>query len=362
MGRNKALKVPEPRKLPSGMWRIQLRIEGVSKSFTAKTKKECEAQAIAYKAKYKNGEIKINHSANMTLEQAITTYIESREEVNKSPSTIRGYKTIQRTRFKEYMKTPVRSIDEKKWQEIINQEAEKCSPKTLKSAWSLVHASLKRCKFPLPEVELPEVIPATRPYLTSSQAKAFVKLVDGQSFAVPALLALHGLRRSEIMGLWWSNVDLQSGLIYVHGSTVRAADNSFVDKDTNKNTTSRRTVPIMIPELKKALSLVPEEKRIGKVVTGSFDRMWEKINKLCRENGLPEVGFHGLRHSFASIGYSLGVPELEMQKLGGWSDTKTMHKIYTHIFEDDMLKSQNAIAAFFGAKNDQFAHDIAHGL
>ena len=134
----------------------------------------------------------------------------------------------------------------------------------------------------------------------------------------------------------------------MHGSTVRQSDGGFVDKDTNKNTTSRRTIPIMIPELEKALSLVPKEERLGKVCSGSYDRIWEKINSLCRENGLPEVGFHGLRHSFASIGYALGVSELEMMRLGGWSDTKTMHKIYTHIAEADLLKSQNKIAKFFG--------------
>ena len=51
-----------------------------------------------------------------------------------------------------------------------------------------------------------------------------------------------------------------------------------------------------------------------------------------------------------TIGYSLGVSELEMMKLGGWSDTKTMHKIYTHIAEADLLKSKNKIANFFGGE------------
>ena len=39
-----------------------------------------------------------------------------------------------------------------------------------------------------------------------------------------------------------------------------------------------------------------------------------------------------------------------MMKLGGWSDTKTMHKIYTHIAEADLLKSKNKIANFFGGE------------
>lgn len=367
MGRNKALTVPEPRKLPSGAWFIQLRFNGHSIPVTADSKKECIAQATAKKAEYKANKKLYEKENPITLEEVIDLYIQSKTNV-LSPSTIHGYKTIQKTRFKKYMGKSVCKL--KDWQAIINEEAETCSPKTLKSAWGLVHAALdyavndKELNIPLPKkrLTLPDVVPATRPWLTASQSKAFVKLVDGQTFAIPALLALHGLRRSEIMGLWWSNVDLDRGLIYVHGSTVRAADNGFVDKDTNKNRTSRRTVPIMIPELEKALSLVPEKERIGKVVEGSFDRIWEKINKLCRDNGLPEVGFHGLRHSFASVGYSLGVSELEMMKLGGWSDTKVMHKIYTHISEADIAKSENAISAYFSGNNVKNANENANAI
>ena len=341
------MKVPKAKKLPSGSWFIHLRLGGENIPVTEKTEKACIREAQRIKAEYlagKREKVEVKEPAP-TLDKVIDSYITSKSGV-LSPSTIRGYETIKRTRFQSVMNKPVDAVDD--WQSVISNEAALCSPKTLKSAWSLVCSSLSAKKIPVPDVTLPQIVPATRPWLDTKQAKAFVKLVDGQTFAIPALLALHGLRRSEIMGLWWSNVDLDNDLIHVHGSTVRQSSGGFVDKDTNKNQGSRRTVPIMIPELKKALSLVPEKERLGKVCSGSFDRIWEKINALCKENGLPQVGFHGLRHSFASIGYSLGVGELEMMRLGGWSDTKTMHKIYTHIAEADLLKSQNKIATFFG--------------
>lgn len=345
------MKIPKARKMSSGSWYINLRLGGESISVTEKTEKACIREAQRVKAEYLAGkrervEVEEKEPAP-TLDAVVESYINSKEGV-LSPSTIRGYETIKRTRFQTIMQTPVDEIGD--WQTVISNEAGTCSAKTLKSAWGLVHASLSAKKFPVPDVTLPQVVPATRPWLDTKQAKAFVKLVANEDFAIPALLALHGLRRSEIMGLWWSNVDLDNELIHVHGSTVRQSTGGFVDKDTNKNQSSRRTVPIMIPELKKALSRTKQEERLGKVCSGSFDRIWEKINALCAENGLPQVGFHGLRHSFASIGYSLGVSELEMMKLGGWSDTKTMHKIYTHIAEADLLKSKNKIANFFGGE------------
>ena len=56
------MKVPEPRKLPSGSWFIQLRLNGESIPVTAETKKECLDQARLIKAEYLAGKREIKHS------------------------------------------------------------------------------------------------------------------------------------------------------------------------------------------------------------------------------------------------------------------------------------------------------------
>jgi len=66
----------------------------------------------------------------------------------------------------------------------------------------------------------------------------------------------------------------------------------------------------MIPELLAALEAV--EDKSGPVVRCNPNTIYHQINRVCARNGLPRVGTHGLRHSFASLGYHLGVPELEM--------------------------------------------------
>lgn len=104
----------------------------------------------------------------------------------------------------------------------------------------------------------------------------------------------------------------------------------------------------MIPELLAALEAV--EDKSGPVVRCNPNTIYHQINRVCARNGLPQVGTHGLRHSFASLGYHLGVPELEMMQLGGWADNQTMIRIYTHIANADRVKAENAMAGFF-AKN-----------
>ena len=64
------MKVPKARKLPSGMWFIQLRLGGVSIPVTEKTEKKCRDAAALIKAEYAAGKRSIkNKSAEPTLRQ-----------------------------------------------------------------------------------------------------------------------------------------------------------------------------------------------------------------------------------------------------------------------------------------------------
>ncbi len=98
----------------------------------------------------------------------------------------------------------------------------------------------------------------------------------------------------------------------------------------------------------RLVTLLKETDRSGEYVcTVPPDRLRETINRICRKNGLPEVGIHGLRHSFASLGYHLGIPAKAMQQAGGWSDDHTMLKIYTHIAQSDDVRHRSALTQFF---------------
>ena len=129
------IKVPTPRQLPSGSWFIQLRAEG--QSITEPTKELCIAKAKAIRAGFLETQAK---APDITLSAAIDKYIASRDKT-LSPSTIRGYRTMQDNRFQSVMKKPIGKITN--WQELCNAETELCGAKTLRNAWGLVSASLE---------------------------------------------------------------------------------------------------------------------------------------------------------------------------------------------------------------------------
>ena len=105
-----AIKVPKPRKLRSGAWNIELRAEG--QSITEATAELCEAKARAIRA----GFIEAKKAApKMTVDAALEAYIKSRELL--SPSTLRGYEAIRRTRFRAISNKDINAVD---WQKAIN--------------------------------------------------------------------------------------------------------------------------------------------------------------------------------------------------------------------------------------------------
>lgn len=337
------MKVPEPRKLNSGNYFIQLRLNGVSVPVTAPTAKECKRQAELIKAEHRAGKRQIQAQTDaLTLGSAIDNYIAARSNT-LSPSTLNGYQCIKKTRFQSVMNKPISSITN--WQTVCNAEAALCAPKTLRNAWGLILSVLKENGIEGVSVRLPQTVKEERPFLEPEQIKVFIEAMRGDLCEIPALLALHSLRKSEILALDWNDIDLEKKQIHVAGAVVVGEGNKYVEKQTNKTDKSRRYVPIMIPQLYDALCAV--ENKQGKIVRCHPHTIYDNVNRACEKNNLPKVGVHGLRHSFASLAYHIGMPEQLAMELGGWSDYGTMRKIYTHLANADRSKYTNAMTEFF---------------
>lgn len=343
------MKIPEPKKLKSGTWFIQLRLTSadgslVSVPVSAPTKKECVRRAELIKAEHRSGKRSASKS-ELTLADCFSRYIDSHRGV-LSPSTLRGYLTLSRNRFVACLSVPVVKIN---WQEAVSAESSLCSAKTLKNAWGLVSASLAYSGFPVPGIRLPQVIKPEINWIPPEQIPAFLEAVCGSTCEVGALLALHGLRRSELFALDWGKIDLTAGVIKVRGAKIPDEEHKFVSRPENKTQTSRRNVQIMIPRL---LELLAQAQRDGlPIISGSPNTLSHRIKRCCELNGLPPVTAHGLRHSFASLGCHLGIPEGEIAAMGGWNDIATVHKIYEHYSEYQRLQSSNLMSSFFKSAN-----------
>lgn len=351
------VKVPEPRQLKSGLWFVQLRLGGESIPISDHDKKRCKQRAQLIKAEYLNGK-KVSKASTepvKTLGDACDNYIANRCNM-RSPSTIRGYEYIRKNRFKRAMSADIFKTSQTEWIEFCNEESKICSPKTLKNAWGFISAVLSSEGVQV-KVILPQVPVNERPFLDYEQILLFVKAVKGTKVAIPAYLGLHSLRRSEMCALKWKDIDFKQKIIHINGAAVYNEDQKLVQKGQTKNRSSNRYIPIMIDDLYDEL----KEKRGNPndlVLNCNPNTIWAQVNRICEKEGLPKIGAHGLRHSFASLAHHLGLPEAVTMEIGGWSDPGTMRKIYRHAGQKDSGKLKNKMAEFFSSSGKGESGDL----
>lgn len=295
----------------------------------------------------KQGIIKARNApgASPTLEDAMKEYISQRENV-LSPATIAGYNVIMRNRFPSLHKVKITDITPNKWQSAVNAESKTVSAKTLKNSVMFAQTVISTFGGEKLSARLPQVIPNDLPWLTSEQIPEFLKAIKGSKYEIPALLALSSLRQSEIVALQRKNIDTEKDVIHVEGAAVKDDDGNVIQKKENKNLSSRRTVPFLIPQLKAAI-LEKDYDPEDYVYPHYSNVLRLNINKVCAGANLPQVGVHGLRRSFASLCYHLGISEAVTMIAGGWSDFRTMRKIYTKISDEDIKSQADKFTLFF---------------
>jgi len=356
------MKSPTAKRLPSGKWRVQTTVYGRRISVTRDTKTEAENDAMILKFRQSDApSIRKKIAKNLTLYKAMDLYLADTTEA-LSPSTVKSYRSIQKYRFKSVRDMPLAS--DINWQQVINEE-KKChvikiykgreietnkllSPKTIHNAWGFVETVLNYFKLPVPEVKLPQKIKTEHEFLDPDDIQVFLKAIEGHRYELPYLLCLHGLRRSEMAAVTKSDIIIPKNskkkpYIRIRGAVVYDEHNKLVEKDENKTEDSRREVPVFIPRLLTLVEDMPE----GRLFTASPNNLLHPLNVVLRNNGLPECGLHGLRHSFASLLVHFSAPDRVIQKWGGWSDATILKAVYTHLIRKDEEESFQKVEAFY---------------
>jgi len=156
-------------------------------------------------------------------------------------------------------------------------------------------------------------------------------------------LALSGLRRGEIAGLKWSDIDLPAGTIAVARNRVQAGAGNVVEGDP-KTLSSRRTLPLddgLVSVLRRASVRYAEERlalgaahadsgyvainEAGQPYTpDTLTRMWHKLTKAA---GVRPIRLHDARHSCGTALHLRGVPLAVIAKWLGHADASITARI-----------------------------------
>jgi integrase len=178
--------------------------------------------------------------------------------------------------------------------------------------------------------------------------------VEGTPLELPVKLAAYlGLRRSEICGLRWRSVDLEAGVISVQEARVEVGGQ--VLGKVPKTRTSLRRLGIgglrdLQTLLRKTRDAHPNALPGDFVILGPDgqppqpDQLTRDLQPVIRRAGLPHITLHGLRHSFASVANSQGVPMFDISRTLGHSSLAVTSNIYTHLFDETEARTLTAVA------------------
>ena len=337
------MKVPKAKRLPSGMWRVQVQVNGQRLSITGRTKTEAEKQAAAVisgAAEFQAPDRKL------TLDTAISEYIQIRENTH-SPSTLRGYEIVRKTRFPELMQREIHSIKRRDIQQAVDKAAAKYSPKTVANSYGVLTAVLEDYGIKIDGVKLPQRQKRHVQYLSASEIATLIDAARGDSCELPIVMALWlGLRRSEIAGLCWDCVDLDAKTIEIRRTYIQDKNNNYILREATKTTASQRTIkcPEYIMEKLKAMY----HGQIGRVFSVAPTTILNHVHKLCKAAGITDTTTHGLRHANAAVMVRLGLTDKTAMARGGWSSNYTFKQVYAYVFPEDEQDAAKQIDDYIG--------------
>lgn len=324
--RAKAAKLsnPKPIELPSGMWRCQKMIDGVRISEVGPDPEMVHAKVNAIAA----GLIeKKKGVSSKTFEQAYNDYVGGTDNIF-SPSTLLGYKRIKENHLKDICTMRMDSITQDVVQSKVNRLAKKLSPKTVENIYGLITA-VYYSVYPNRklQIKLPQEVKKEIEIPTEEEIKKITDACKGTKYELPILLAMQlGLRSSEICGLKWSAYDGER--LSIERAVVAGID-GLAEKVT-KSTSGKRVlyVPARIKELIDASPRINDY-----IVQVTGQAMYKGFSRICENNGIRHYRFHDLRHVFASVSISAGVPTEYIIKDMGHKGDRMLRAVYGHMME-----------------------------
>ncbi len=199
---------------------------------------------------------------------------------------------------------------------------------------------------------------------TAEEARAFLDATATHRLAGPWALTMSGLRRGEVLGLRWSDVDLDSPrpVVIVRRSRVSLgrAGGTVAEGDP-KSTRSRRRVPLA-PFAVRAIRYTRDVQAAERAAAGGFyrdfgylatneigepmhpDTYSAEFQRIIAGAGLRRIRLHDCRHSAISLLLAAGIPVVAVAGVMG-HDPVVTQRIYAHMFEDDAHDAMAALDA-----------------
>ncbi|HET7018043.1 MAG TPA: site-specific integrase, partial [Streptosporangiaceae bacterium] len=213
----------------------------------------------------------------------------------------------------------------------------------------------------LPGWEPPSITP-----WSSAEATAFLRASATDPLAAAfVLLVLYGMRRGEVLGLRWQDIDSDAKLIRVRQQVQRVQGELHIGPV--KTRAGKRDLPVLSLALAQLDSRKQDQDQdranlgsawpdLDLVFTTRTGRPIEPRNfvrsftRICEQNAIRRISVHAVRHTTASLLKDLKVPPRDAQVILGHANFTTTQQIYTHVDEAARLDALTRLNKLLGGE------------
>jgi integrase len=344
-------------------------------------KRKCIYGATATEVQQALLKARANHSQGLpvapgrqTVEQFLGDWLENTVKPSVRSTTYRSYEqTVRNHLVPELGRWPLSKLEPQSVRAMLNRKLARGTLSArsvaylrvvLRAAlnqarkWNLVVRNVAELVEP-PKCERFRIEP-----LSPDQARTLLDIAKGDRLEPLYAVALAcGLRMGEILGLRWKEVDFESGRMTVSQALQRQKGRGLVLTET-KTDRSRRKIGLppqlvtvlrthRVRQLEERLAAGSHWQDKGFVFASRHGTGLEPRNlhrafkRMLNRAGLPDIRFHDLRHSAASLMLAQGVPLRVVMEVLGHSSISLTANTYSHVMpslvEDATAKVANVL-------------------
>lgn len=200
---------------------------------------------------------------------------------------------------------------------------------------------------------------------TTEERRRFLDFVAGDRlYAAWHLAAYTGMRRGELLGLRWENLDLDHARLAVRETIVLNYTTPIIE--TPKSHEARvinldeDTVGVLLRH-RESQVIEGEAWGAGYVESGLVftrengelinpDRLSQMFDRLVRLSGIRRIKFHGLRHTHATLMLKAGIPVKVVSERLGHADPAFTMRVYQHVSSGMQSEAAKQFAASLGSR------------
>jgi len=216
---------------------------------------------------------------------------------------------------------------------------------------------------PMDAVDPPRVVDAEMVTWSDTQARAFLDAVAGDRlYAMWVLFLTTGVRRGELAGLRWDDVELDRATMAIVRNRVSAGRGKAVSTHQPKTRRGRRNVALDVTsvdvlrshrtaQLEEHLRLGPAWVDSGYVFCGADgaplhpDTITATFQAIIRDLDVPRIRLHDLRHTSATLALKAGIhPKVVSERLGHATVSITLD-LYSHVLDGMQAEAAEQISA-----------------